>query len=187
MCCLLSLPLINAILDLPAMKAVFFDRDGVLNKELGRYVTHAEEFEVNDWVVPFMKVMKENGYKFFVITNQGGIAKGLYTKNDLFDIHNKLKQHVEAEGLFFTEIYFCPHHPLHTQCLCRKPNSITLEKAIAKYGVDVSKSFMIGDSERDIEAAQKVGLQAFRVIPNQPLSEMQVSDLESFIDFSISL
>ncbi len=159
------------------MKAVFFDRDGVLNKELGRYVTHAKEFEVNSWVLPFIKKLKQKGYVFFVITNQGGIAKGLYTKNDLFDIHCKLKTIFEAESIFFKEIYFCPHHPLHTQCLCRKPNSLMLEKAVAKYKIDVAKSFLIGDSERDIEAAVKIGLKAYKVKPNSPLTNIQLSDL----------
>lgn len=150
------------------MKAIFFDRDGVLNKELGRYVTHANEFEVNSWVIPFMKEKSQEGFKFFIITNQGGIAKGLYTKNDLFDIHSKLQRLLKTESIFFEEIYFCPHHPLYTQCLCRKPNSLMLEKAIAKYGVDVAQSFLIGDSDRDIEAAEKVGLKAYKVIPNEP-------------------
>lgn len=159
------------------MKAVFFDRDGVLNKELGRYVTNAKEFEVNNWVIAFMKKMREKGYVFFVITNQGGIAKGLYTKNDLFDIHLKLKTILEAEEIFFKEIYFCPHHPLHTLCLCRKPNSLMLEKAVAKYGVNISQSFLIGDSDRDIVAASKIGLKAIKVNPNQPIDLMKTPDL----------
>ncbi len=158
------------------MKAIFFDRDGVLNKELGRYVTHAGEFEINDWVIPFMKKMQEKGFVFFVITNQGGIAKGLYTKNDLFDIHLKLKAVLEGEGIFFKEIYFCPHHPLHTQCLCRKPDSLMLEKAVAKYGINISQSFLIGDSPRDIEAAEKIGLKAFKVVPNLPIDYSQLFD-----------
>lgn len=158
------------------MKAVFFDRDGVLNKELGRYVTNANEFEVNPWVIPFMKEMKAKGFVFFVITNQGGIAKGLYSKNDLFDIHNKLMTELEKESIFFKEIYFCPHHPLHTQCLCRKPNSLMLEKAVAKYGVDILQSFLIGDSERDIEAASKIGLKAIKVTPNEPVNLSQITD-----------
>lgn len=158
------------------MKAAFFDRDGVLNKELGRYVTHAQEFEVNSWVITFMKELKQKGYIFFVVTNQGGIAKGLYTKNDLFDIHAKLKTTLEAEGIFFKEIYFCPHHPLHTQCLCRKPNSLMLEKAIAKYNIDIAKSFMIGDSARDIEAATQVGLKAYQVVPNEAIDKSQITD-----------
>jgi D-glycero-D-manno-heptose 1,7-bisphosphate phosphatase len=161
------------------MKAVFFDRDGVLNRELGRYVTHAEEFEVNNWVVLFMQSLKNAGYTFFVITNQGGISKGLYTHTDLFVIHTKLINTLAAQGITITEIYYCPHHSLQTQCLCRKPGSVMLEKAVAKYGVDVAKSFLIGDTERDIEAAERIGLKAFQILPNFPPQSAQMADIES--------
>lgn len=160
------------------MKAVFFDRDGVLNRELGRYVVNAEEFEVNDWVAPFMQVFKKVGYSFFVITNQGGIAKELYTHTDLFAIHKKLTDTLLPYDVSFTEIFYCSHHPLKSQCLCRKPDSLMLEKAIAKYGVDISKSFLIGDTDRDINAAAKVGLAAYQVIPNHPLTNEQLQDLQ---------
>ncbi|HYG15890.1 MAG TPA: HAD-IIIA family hydrolase, partial [Bacteroidia bacterium] len=123
------------------MKAVFFDRDGVLNKELGKYVTHADELEVNNWVVPFMRTLKEAGYSFFIITNQGGIARQLYTENDLFGIHTKLLSTLAGHGLTFTEVFYCPHHPVTSHCLCRKPDNLMLEKAIAKYGVNTSQSF----------------------------------------------
>lgn len=160
------------------MKAVFFDRDGVLNRELGRYVVNADEFEVNDWVAPFMQVFKNAGYNFFVITNQGGIAKELYTHTDLFAIHKKLTDTLLPYNVTFTEMFYCSHHPLKSQCLCRKPDSLMLEKAIAKYGVEIEKSFLIGDTDRDISAAAKVGLAAYHVIPNHPLTNEQLQDLQ---------
>lgn len=167
------------------MKAAFFDRDGVLNKELGRYVTHADEFKLNPWVIPFMKKLHENGYVFFVITNQGGISKGLYTQNDLFGIHDKLTRLLKAENITIKEIFYCPHHPLHSRCLCRKPDNLMLQKAIAKYGVDTSTAFMVGDSDRDVEAAQLTGIFPIHVIPNHPPQPQQLKDLSEItgIDF----
>jgi len=150
------------------MKAVFFDRDGVLNKELGKYVVHHTEWELNSWVVPFMHALGRAGYNFFIATNQGGIARGLYTQNDLFDIHAKLVNTLSAQGIAFKEIFYCPHHPNYSKCLCRKPDSLMLEKAIAKYGVDVERSFMIGDTERDWEAAAKAGVRAIKIVANHP-------------------
>lgn len=162
------------------MKAVFFDRDGVLNQELGRYVCHPDEFEINEWVIPFMVQLQNAGFAFFVITNQGGISKGLYTHTDLFAIHQKLKDRLAQHNIFFKEIFYCPHHPLHSQCLCRKPGNLMLQKAIAKYGVTISQSFMIGDTERDIEAAQKTGLYALQVLPNFPPNASQIEQLAQF-------
>lgn len=169
------------------MKTVFFDRDGVLNKELGRYVEHADEFEVNPWVIPFMKIMQRNDYQFIIITNQGGIDKGLYTHNDLFDIHNKLNGILVKENLYIKETYYCPHHPTKTQCLCRKPASLMVEKAVAKYGIDVAKSFLIGDKERDIEAAENVGVKGFLVPSDEYFNASQLVDLQNLIGFPVVL
>lgn len=160
------------------MKAVFFDRDGVLNKELGKYVTHADELEVNAWVIPFMQTLKEAGYSFFVVTNQGGIARQLYTESDLFGIHTKLLKTLGEHGLKFTEVFYCPHHPVTTHCLCRKPDNLMLEKAIAKYGVNISQSFMLGDSDRDVEAAKKTGLTVFKILSNNPPELLQLQEIQ---------
>lgn len=169
------------------MKAVFFDRDGVLNKELGRYVCHPDEFEVNEWVIPFMQQLQQAGFVFFIITNQGGISKGLYTKSDLLAIHQKLKDRLAPYTIFFKEVYYCPHHPLHSQCLCRKPGNLMLQKAIAKYGISISQSFMIGDTERDIEAAQKTGVHAWQILPNFMPNAQQIKELEEFTGIVFNL
>lgn len=169
------------------MKVVFFDRDGVINKELGRYVEHADEFEVNPWVVPFMKIMKQNGYQFIIITNQGGINKGLYTQNDLFDIHKKLNHILAQENLHITETYYCPHHPTYTKCLCRKPANIMVEKAVAKYGVDVSKSFLIGDKDRDIEAAESVGVKGFLIPSDEYFNPSQIIEIQKLTGVDVTL
>jgi D-glycero-D-manno-heptose 1,7-bisphosphate phosphatase len=147
-------------------KAIFLDRDGVLNKELGTYVATVETFEVLPHIISNLKRFIDNGFLLIVITNQGGIAKKLYTKTELLLIHQKLKQHLLVHGVMFTDIYYCPHHPDFAQCLCRKPGSIMLEKALAKYNIDASQSWMIGDTLRDMQAAEAVNVKGLLIESN---------------------
>jgi D-glycero-D-manno-heptose 1,7-bisphosphate phosphatase len=151
-------------------KAIFLDRDGVINKEIGDYVTSHNDFEVLEHVVPNLKKLKDAGFIFIVITNQGGIAKGLYTHDELSIIHKKMNDYLAHHQLQFTEIYYCPHHPATSNCLCRKPGSVMIEKAIAKYDINPALSFMIGDKERDVEASQAAGVKGFLIEANEDWS-----------------
>jgi D-glycero-D-manno-heptose 1,7-bisphosphate phosphatase len=163
-------------------KAIFLDRDGVLNKELGTYVSTVETFEVLPHIIPNLKRFIDNGFLLIVITNQGGIAKKLYTKTELSSIHQKLKQHLLAQGVMFTDIYYCPHHPDFGQCLCRKPGSIMLEKALAKYNIDASKSWMIGDTQRDMQAAEAVNVKGLLIESNMdwtPQADLIINRLKA--------
>lgn len=153
-------------------KAIFLDRDGVINREKGSYITNVADFEILPTSLNAIKIFKEKGYLLFVITNQGGIAKGLYTHADLQAMHDKMVNEFKAIGVEFTEIYYCPHHPDYMNCICRKPDSSMLERAIAKYNIDVTKSIMIGDRERDYEAAGKVGLKGILIESNSDIKEI---------------
>ena len=150
-------------------KAFFLDRDGVLNRERGDYTWEEEDFILNPDVPEFLKALQEKGFLLIVITNQGGIGKGLYTRDQYFRIEAKLRRELKVSGVELTEIYYCPHHPTETKCLCRKPGSQLLEKAIARFGIDVNQSFMVGDRERDVEAAQAAGVKSFLIEANSPL------------------
>lgn len=141
-------------------KCVFLDRDGVLNRERGEYTFKKEDFDIIDGVQDALKLLKQAGFLLIVITNQAGIAKGLYNREDVGKCHEYLQ--AETGGLI-DDIYFCPHHPTTTESLLRKPDSLMIEKAIAKWGIDPDKSFMIGDSFRDIEASEKVGVRGILV------------------------
>jgi D-glycero-D-manno-heptose 1,7-bisphosphate phosphatase len=132
-------------------KAIFLDRDGIINKEIGRYVSSAADFELNPGVSDFLKEMQSKGYLLIVITNQGGIAKGLYTQPELATIHEKMK--LLLPHIHFTEIYYCPHHPDFGKCLCRKPGSLLVEKALARFTINSATSYFIGDKDRDIQCA----------------------------------
>lgn len=142
-------------------KCIFLDRDGVLNKEIGNYVFRIEDFEIENGVTEALKILKAAGFLLIVITNQSGIAKGLYTRNEVKACHTILQNEC---GNIIDDLYFCPHHEdFDTASLLKKPNSLMLEKAIAKYQIDPSKSWMVGDQSRDILAGKRVGLKTIYI------------------------
>lgn len=151
-------------------KVIFLDRDGILNKELGDYVTQPQFFELNEGCIPFLLASIDMGYKLVVITNQGGIAKGLYSHEDLHAIHSTMKAQFLKRGIRFNDILYCPHHPVKGLCLCRKPGSLLIEKASHRFSVNKSDSFMVGDKMRDVEAAEKAGIRGFCVPANSSLN-----------------
>lgn len=151
-------------------KALFLDRDGVINRERGTYTFRVEDFEILPTVVPTLKKAQELGYLLIIITNQGGIAKGLYTHEDVRKVHQYLSESLRSEGIELTQILYDPHHQDYSNSLGRKPGSLLFEKAIALHNIDTSLSFMIGDSDRDIVAANKVDVTGFKVEPNEDIS-----------------
>ncbi|MDX1904580.1 MAG: HAD-IIIA family hydrolase [Thermonemataceae bacterium] len=141
-------------------KAVFLDRDGVLNEERGDYTYLIEDFKIAKGVCQALQVLKEAGFLLIVITNQGGIAKGLYQEANVWECHRYLEKYC---NISFDDLYFSPYHPIFSASLSRKPDSLLLEKAIAKHQINTQLSWMIGDSPRDIEAAQKVALKTIKI------------------------
>jgi len=153
-------------------KAVFLDRDGVLNQEMGDYVCRLEDFHILD-NFDALKILQNRGYLLIVATNQGGLAKGWYTDDELAKMHQRLIEVHLAHGVEITDIFYCPHHPDFTaDCDCRKPKPGLLLQGIEKYNIDPAKSYFIGDRERDMEAATAVGIQGILVDSNQPISEV---------------
>lgn len=150
-------------------KALFLDRDGVINRERGEYTFKVEDFEILPSVISSLKLAQEKGYKLIIITNQGGIAKGLYTHKDVEIAHEYLKSELTRNGIQLTDIFYSPHHQDYSKSLGRKPASLMFEKAIAIYDVDTSRSIMIGDSERDIIASEKVGIKGIKIEPNSSI------------------
>jgi len=153
-------------------KAILLDRDGVLNKEIGNYVYQLDKLEIIYGVVDVLKKCRDLGYIFVVVTNQSGIAKGIYGHADVKLIHDTMNKHFVAEGIEIKEFYYCPHHPDFSYCLCRKPGSIMVEKAITRYNIDPSRSFLVGDRDRDIEAGEVVGVKGIKIESNEGLSSL---------------
>lgn len=142
-------------------KCIFLDRDGVLNEDRTDYVYRVEDFIIPDGVPEALRLLKEAGYLLIVITNQAGIAKGLYTRDDVMTCYNYLQDQC---GKLIDDIYYCPHHPKYdTESLTRKPGSLLLEKAIAKYNIRPDASWMIGDAPRDMQAGKRVGVRTIRI------------------------
>lgn len=149
-------------------KAVFLDRDGTINVEKN-YLYKIEDFEFIQGVPEAIKLLNDAGYLVIVITNQAGIARGYYTEEDMHKLHRYINQELIKYGAHIDAYYFCPHHPVHgigeykKDCNCRKPKTGMLEAAIKDFDIDVSKSYMFGDKEWDVEAGERMGVLGFRV------------------------
>ncbi len=151
-------------------KAVFIDRDGVINSDVGHYYIYKpEDFVLNEGVIEALQQWQKKGLMIIIISNQGGIARGTFTKADVEKVHQKLIRLLLDKGINITEIYYCPHHDKFERCLCRKPGSLMIEKAMARFNINPEKSYMIGDHQKDIDAGAKVGLKTIKIDSNQSL------------------
>jgi D-glycero-D-manno-heptose 1,7-bisphosphate phosphatase len=154
-------------------KAIFLDRDGIINEEIGDYVKRFEDFKLLPHLAETLKNYQSQGFLIIVITNQGGLAKGLYNITELNKMHQYFLTEMEKEGVTIAEIYFCPHHPdFNGNCLCRKPGSLLVEKAMARFNIDPKASYFIGDRPRDAEAGEKVGVKGILVPSNTLLKDV---------------
>ncbi len=153
-------------------KAVFLDRDGVLNREMGDYVCKVEDFHILD-NFDALKTLQDRGYLLLVATNQGGLAKGWYSEDELGKMHKLLKETYQEHGVEITDFFYCPHHPNFTgDCDCRKPKPGLLLQGIEKYNIDPSKSYFIGDRERDVEAGTTAGVKGILIDSDQPIASV---------------
>ena len=154
-------------------KAIFLDRDGTINKMVG-FITKPEQFELLPGVAKAIKAINKSGYLAIVITNQPVIARGDCTFEQLQTIHNKMETELGKEGAFVDAIYVCPHHTdkgfsgerpeYKCDCDCRKPKPGLLLQAAKDFNIDLSQSYMIGDSDGDVKAGENAGLPTLMVI-----------------------
>ena len=150
-------------------KAIFLDRDGVINHDPGDYTKSVDEFTLLPTVLEALQELQLLGYKLILITNQGGIAKGLYDHKDVHAIHEHFRALCAEKGIEITDIFYSPHHPNYGESLTRKPGGLMLEKACAKHHIDPSQSWMIGDKSRDIEAGEAAGIAGLQIPVNADL------------------
>jgi len=137
-------------------KVVFIDRDGVINKEVG-YLHKIRDFEFIDGVFDACLHFQKLGYSLIIITNQSGIARGYYNEDDFHLVNNWMIDQFENQGVSILDVFFCPHGPEST-CDCRKPKPGMFNQANDKYNIDMENSWMIGDKEADVQAANAAGI-----------------------------
>lgn len=143
-------------------KAVFLDRDGVINVDHG-YVYRKEDFEFVDGIFELCRYFQEQGYLLIVVTNQSGIARGMYTEDQFQELTDWMVRQFQEQGIEIAKVYHCPHHPEFgatetRDCECRKPKSGMIREAITEFDLDPRVSLLIGDKDSDIIAGQHAGL-----------------------------
>ena len=153
-------------------RAIFLDRDGTINVSKG-FISKADDLELIPGTIDAIKAINKSGALAIVITNQPVIARGECSFEELHNIHNKLKTLLGEKGAFVDDIFYCPHHPdkgfegevpeLKFDCECRKPKTGMIEEAVKKYNIDLSKSYMVGDSTMDLETARNAGIKSVLV------------------------
>lgn len=139
-------------------KALFLDRDGVINVDKG-HVYLREQFEFNEGIFDLCRKYLEQGYLIIIITNQAGIAKGYYTEADFLELTEWMVKEFEDKGIVISKVYYCPHHPDITgPCTCRKPEPGMINQAVREFDLNISNCILAGDRESDLEAGRRAGI-----------------------------
>lgn len=154
-------------------KCVFLDRDGILNHDPGDYTWRKQDFQLLPDVGETLKHWQNCGFKLIVITNQGGIAKGMYSSEDVEELHNHLRELLSEFGVVLTDIFYSPYHPVAGESISRKPSGLMIQRGLALHDIDPGQSFMIGDRPGDAQAAVNAGIRAFVLPINSPISRLQ--------------
>ncbi len=137
-------------------RVVFLDRDGVINKEVG-YLHKIKDFEFINGVFDACLDFQSSGYQIIVVTNQSGIERGYYSDEDFQTVTQWMLDQFKDHGVNILDVFYCPHGP-ESNCDCRKPKPGMFNQANAKYRIDIGESWMIGDKEADIQAANSAGI-----------------------------
>jgi len=138
-------------------KVIFLDRDGVINKEVG-YLHKIEDFEFIGGVFDACLYFQSIGYQIIIVTNQSGIERGYYSENDFHTVNNWMLEQFKDRGVDILDVFFCPHGP-ESNCDCRKPKPGMFNQANDKHDINMKNSWMIGDKEADIQAANAAGIE----------------------------
>lgn len=160
-------------------KAVFLDRDGVINEVLTdrvKFVNRSDQMYFLPGVAEAIRLFNQTFDYVFVVTNQGGVGLGFMKEAQLQAIHSDMITSLQKEGALIQEVVYCPHKP-KSGCACRKPNSKLIEDLARKYDVDVKSSYMVGDTDTDIIAGKKAGTKTVFIGKSDPLADAVYPDL----------
>lgn len=143
-------------------KAIFLDRDGTLNVD-GNYVHKIDDFRFIKGVIPALRQLKAMGYLLVIVTNQSGIARGIFTEQEFLQLTEWMDWSLAEQGVEIDGIYYCPHYPqgvnqFAQECNCRKPKTELFKEAVRDLGIDLSQSIMVGDKTIDIQAGINAGI-----------------------------
>lgn len=161
--------------------AVFLDRDGVLTTEKG-YVHSREELEIFPYTAYCVKMIKQKGYHAIVITNQSGVARGLFTERDLQDMNTFLKEKIGVDGIFY-----CPHYEqgrikeYARKCNCRKPQIGMIKQACRLFEIDLKNSFMVGDRAGDIVCGKRAGVQTVLLESGYGTKQLEMEVMPDYV------
>ena len=181
--------------DTPSLRpAVFLDRDGTICEEVG-YLNHISRLRIFSWAAPAIRRLNEKDVPVIVVTNQSGVARGLFPESLVREVHRTMSENLAASGAHVDAYYYCTHI-LADQCDCRKPLPGLLHRAAAEHAVDLKRSFVVGDRYADVAMAHAVGGRGVLVLsgygrgeyehhreewPRQP--DQVVEDLTRAVDF----
>jgi D-glycero-D-manno-heptose 1,7-bisphosphate phosphatase len=149
-------------------RAAFLDRDGVINRKAreGEYVTRWEEVQILPGVPEAIALLNQAGYRVIVVSNQRCVAKGLITAADLEAMHRRMCDALADAGATIDAVYYCPHEP-QPRCRCRKPQPGMLLDAAREHDIDLRASWMVGDSDIDVEAGRNAGCKTVRLVSSK--------------------
>lgn len=160
-------------------KAVFLDRDGVINEVLTKrvkFVNKPKDLYFLPGVPEAIKMLNAHFDYIFVVTNQGGVGLGFMTEKQLIKIHDYMVAELKEKGAVIREVVYCAHKP-KAGCACRKPGSKLIEDLARKYDIDLTHSYMVGDTDTDIQAGKKAGTKGVFIGESDPLADAVVRDL----------
>jgi len=170
-------------------KAIFLDRDGVLNEVLSsrvKFVNHPNDLYLLEGAAEAVVELSKAGYDIYVVTNQGGVGLGFLKEKDLRKIHDHLIKVIKEKGGIIKEVSYCPHKP-KAGCQCRKPNPGLLLELAERHDIDLVNSVMVGDHERDIEAGKKAGCKTVFIGEEETTADRKASSLLAAVPLIIEL
>lgn len=164
--------------------AVFLDRDGTILKEVG-YLSRLEDMELLPQATAAIKLLNQKGIKAVVVTNQSGVARGFFLENLVKEVHQRLQKALQKEGASLDGFFYCPHHPdyghekYRKDCFCRKPNIGMIQEAARDFRIDLSRSYLIGDTRRDLETAWNAGMKGVLVLSGYGKDELKKIEVQN--------
>jgi len=158
-------------------RAVFLDRDGTINEEMG-YINHIDRFALLPRTAEAIRLINASGLKAVVVTNQSGVARGMFPESLVGEVHRKMEDLLRAGRAYIDGIYYCPHHPdfgppeYRKPCSCRKPATGLIERACNELNIDPTRSYMVGDRIMDVEFGHKIGAKGILVLTGYGKGEL---------------